>query len=207
MKSAQRIIEEQKVVADDVLQRLFPIDPFAIVAGGAPRDWSLGTPATDIDVYLHIRPGISKGFIQEMLESVGFRHKRIVSEEEQEATGYRTNPLLMTVFWCEDDMYGYPVQIMVMKEPTFTSVLDYFPYHICRAWYKDGKVHGDHLFQASIRDKLVIRTKTEHIYGAEHRYKLKMLDKFPPSEGWKWYDEQSLLSMYLQRGDVDNFGG
>ena len=44
-------IEQQKLVADKVLNQLYLICPEAIVAGGAPRDWYLGKPANDIDVY------------------------------------------------------------------------------------------------------------------------------------------------------------
>ena len=47
-------IEEQQEVAKYVLQKLEIIDPCCILAGGAPRDWDLGTPANDLDFYLYL---------------------------------------------------------------------------------------------------------------------------------------------------------
>lgn len=32
-------VNKQKKLADKILDKLFLIDPYSIVAGGAPRDW------------------------------------------------------------------------------------------------------------------------------------------------------------------------
>ena len=46
-------IEHQKAVAKEVLNKLKTVDIFAMLAGGACRDWYLNTEASDLDFYVH----------------------------------------------------------------------------------------------------------------------------------------------------------
>lgn len=52
-------IEHQKFVADTILYKLFPIDPYCICAGGAPRDWYLGKVASDLDIFIYTAPNLT----------------------------------------------------------------------------------------------------------------------------------------------------
>jgi len=45
-------IQKQKEVANFFLNKLEMLDPNIICAGGAPRDWSLGKEASDIDIFM-----------------------------------------------------------------------------------------------------------------------------------------------------------
>lgn len=45
-------IEHQKEVSKKVLGLMKPFYPNMLIAGGAPRDWRLGKPAKDVDIYM-----------------------------------------------------------------------------------------------------------------------------------------------------------
>lgn len=50
----QLTYSEQRLVTDEVLSVVGKlIDPYAVVAGGAPRDWDAETTAKDVDVFIH----------------------------------------------------------------------------------------------------------------------------------------------------------
>lgn len=44
-------ITAQKAIAGTILERLKLIDPYCLLAGGAPRDWFYNKPANDLDFY------------------------------------------------------------------------------------------------------------------------------------------------------------
>ena len=50
------MIEHQKAVAKSVLKKLQTLDLYAVLAGGACRDWVLDKKATDLDFYLYYNP-------------------------------------------------------------------------------------------------------------------------------------------------------
>ena len=56
-------IESQKSCANAVLSMLHMVDPDCCILGGAPRDWALGNPAKDLDVYLQGYPNESRDSI------------------------------------------------------------------------------------------------------------------------------------------------
>lgn len=47
------LIEYQKLVGREVLDKLKPKDPSVFIGGGAPRDWYNNNPASDLDVYFN----------------------------------------------------------------------------------------------------------------------------------------------------------
>ena len=47
-------IEHQKAVAKEVLNKLKIVDIFAMLAGGACRDWYLNNEASDLDFYVQL---------------------------------------------------------------------------------------------------------------------------------------------------------
>lgn len=182
------IISNQQHVADTILEKLFPIDPYCIVAGGAPRDWHLGKPASDIDVFFYCGQH-TLNTIHDMLVCAG------ISYEELKLGGtipewYKHNPHLKGVYCLV--VSGVKVQLMRMDEPTFESVLPQFPLSICHAWYKDGVIHTEKPFLRSIKHKAIYKTNT--IYNNEHEYVKKILTKFPE---YKYYDAITELAATL----------
>ena len=65
---------------------------------------------------------------------------------------------------------------MLMRSPTFVSVLPQFPLSICHAWYKNGKIVVEKPFIRSVKHKAIY--KTNEIYNNEHEYVKKILAKF-----------------------------
>lgn len=148
------MIALQKEVANEVLNKLYAIDPYCIVAGGAPRDWHFGKAATDIDVFFN-GGSHTLSTMDSMLKHVGLEH------EELKLGGkipewYKQNPFLKGVYNLTID--GVKVQLMRMEKNTFDSVLPNFPLSICHAWYKDNKIHLEKHFIRSEKFKAIYKT-------------------------------------------------
>ena len=58
------IIESQRICAIAALNMLHIVDPDSCVLGGAPRDWALGNPAKDLDIYIRGYPNESRDSIK-----------------------------------------------------------------------------------------------------------------------------------------------
>lgn len=194
VETAEQIIAKQKAVADKILDKLFPIDPFAICAGGAPRDWHFGNAATDLDIFFRTTvPQLT--IVEEMLKHVG-----IVPDGIRHAEGlpewYQLNPNLNCVYECTVD--GVSVQLMFMKDITHRSVVPEFPFSICKAWYKHGKITLEREFKKCERHKIVVQTNK--LYSDEHKYVQKMKNKFPD---WEFFDSWEAAYKYVfENGSV-----
>ena len=187
MNTAERI-EHQKWAADTMLDKLYSIDPFAIVAGGAPRDWTFGKLASDIDIFFHCGQN-TLTTIDARLESVG------VAYTELKLGGsipewYKRNPHLKGVYCLEIE--GVKVQLMRMDEPTFGAVLPHFPLSICHTWYKNKTIHLERHFKRSVKHKAIY--KTSEIYNDSHAYIEKILKKFPE---YKYYTNLEKMATNL----------
>ena len=162
-------IQKQKQIADYLLSMLDIIDPFCILAGGAPRDWFFNREATDLDIYLCL----DRLSIQDM-------HKQL----------YNMGLIDSSQSFIDDDNYiksdrfkwvltfyyeGQKVQIMVMYKPVVESVLPHFSLSICKIWYKAGVVHITSEFLKTVEEKIIKQTKTA--FGTD--YVNKILQKFP----------------------------
>lgn len=190
----EALITKQKVVADKILDKLFPIDPFAIVAGGAPRDWHFGKPATDIDVFFHTNVR-QITIVEQMLKHVGIEISQSRTADNL-PEWYKLNPNLLYVY--ETVVDGVTVQIMLMNAHTHDSVIPQFPFTICKAWYKHGRIELDREFKKCERHKIVVQTNK--LYSDEHKYVQKMKGKFPE---WEFFDNWEAAYKYVfEKGSV-----
>lgn len=174
-------IEEQKAIADDVLEKLKFIDPTAIVAGGAPRDWYCGRFASDIDVFFYFRPDIPVGQIERLLKEAGIDVYRS-SDGKHIDPLYKKNPDLRCIYYAKVD--GVEVQLMSMFKPTF-NVVDHFPLNICKVWYRRGKISRHPDFKFAIQNKAIV--KVNELYAKGDTYVQKIVDKF---KGFKYFDSK-----------------
>jgi hypothetical protein len=179
----QALIAKQKAVADKILDKLFPIDPFAICAGGAPRDWHFGKPATDIDIFFHTSVD-QLTIVEEMLKHVGIKLDG-VRHAESLPEWYKLNPALKCVYECTVD--GVSVQLMFMNAKTQDAVVPQFPFSICKAWYKHGKITLDSDFKKCEKHKIVVQTN--NLYSDEHKYVQKIKAKFPDYEFFSTWED------------------
>lgn len=142
----RRTIKKQKAVAKMVLEQLAFLDDNAIVAGGAPRNWEQGKAAVDIDVYFYIDPSRQCGHILRHLialfgpmNPMGATKVDLgdSTQEERKNCDYDQ----MDIRWVfEGVIMGEQVQFIVMKEPTFSSVINRFDSSICKIWYNGFRI-------------------------------------------------------------------
>ena len=168
-------IEEQKKIADEVLDRLYVLDPYAIVAGGAPRDWYFEKEANDIDVFFYLPKRYTCDVRDKLMDKLGFDMERIGPEEDGFSEGYKINPHIYAVYNVKG--YSTPVQLIQMNSPTWDSVIPQFPLSICKAFYKNGKIRQDKDFQISVKHKVIY--KTNDLYANGNAYLEKILKRFP----------------------------
>jgi hypothetical protein len=192
MYSVDKVINEQRAVADKALSMVYTIDPFAIVAGGAPRDWYLRRVATDIDLFFSVRDGVQIGIVHKILEKAGFSIFRVKTGEGL-PEWYKINPKIKAVF--ESNIDGICVQIILVDKKTF-DVVDEFPLSICKTWYKNGRIVLEQDFIRSIKRKVIY--KTNNLYANGHVYLKKILAKFPD---YRYYDSLEKLALDV----LDNY--
>ncbi len=176
-----KTIEQQKQIADEILEKIFLMDSYAIVAGGAPRDWYFNRVAEDIDVFFY--ENVTTEQTEKKLKKAGFEILRTNSGESL-PNHYKMNPNLATVFDCLYE--GEKIQFLKMNKPTFKSVVPQFPLSICKAWYKNGKLCVDTDFKRAVKHNAIVKTNT--LYANEHVYLQKILSKFPEytyHESWE----------------------
>lgn len=178
-------IAAQQVIAKGLLYSLEVVDPSCIIAGGAPRDWYLGREASDLDVFIYLRPDLSWFYLEKQLgralPDVKFSRddwKRKLPE------CYKNNPHIRAVL--NFTFRGQSCQLVVMNKPTFKCVVPKFPLSICMVWYKGGKIRITEEFRRSVKYKSIVLCN--ELYSEGSKYVQKILDKFPEYEFYKSWD-------------------
>jgi hypothetical protein len=146
--------DTQKVLADRILSDLKVISPYAVLAGGAPRDWYFGEEAKDLDFYLYSNAMTTKAARNQIASALGISVDRVVLKAEHEEGLYRTMRCLRRIF----DVYDYsmPVQIMQLNEPNDEfKVVDLMSTSICRIYYEAGKLQPTKDFLLTARSKIM----------------------------------------------------
>ena len=166
------LIANQKTIAKELLNKMEVIDPYAILAGGCPRDWYFNKVANDLDFYVHIKA--------ETMQATELRMKRLgldispMSWESNDEHEYKCMEHLHAVW---DGVYkGQKFQVMVMNESTFTSVVNKFGSSVCMAWWKGGKVEPTLPFLLSHHMKVIF---LKDDYTAKEKHVAKMVARYP----------------------------
>lgn len=184
-------IIEQQEIAREVLHKLEIIDPNCILAGGAPRNWYLEKKANDLDFYIHT--------ILETEAQTQLRFRRLgigaklMSFDESRAKGYKKMQQLFRVY--EFTYKEVAIQVMLMKTPTFNSVVDNFGVSVFRFWWKGDDIKIDHSALISLASKTLY---IKEGYSEEDRYITKMKSYFP---NFKVMAERDKLTDSLQTSD------
>lgn len=171
------VVKLQQSYADQVLSMIEQIDRHAIIAGGAPRDWYLGQEAADLDVYFHPNPNWNVMTVRNQLIAAGFElpNNNDLQENLMSVSQYLANQYLKAVY--NPINTAMKVQLMWMSEPTFESVLPQFTLNLSKAYYKNGKISTDAIFDLGVAEKAIIRTNA--VYINNDRYIDKIKAKFP----------------------------
>jgi hypothetical protein len=165
-------LSNQIATADWILTKIEKIDPFAIIAGGAPRDWEHGMMARDVDIFLNVPNSWTISVIARQLNNVcDIRPSAFKGEERMQ--WYEKNPDIRAVFdW---QHLGVDFQFIIVNKPVF----DYhqnFPLSICQIMRKNFKNYVTTDFNASKNTKEIYITNK--LYNNADAYVTKVLSKY-----------------------------
>lgn len=174
-------IEKQKEIADKVLAGLELLDPFTILAGGAPRDWYFDTEASDLDFYMYKRIGQNQQAIKDRIcKCLGYQgltaeciDERVVKDHG----AYERMKYLAKILDIKLEGVDTKIQVMLMSEPDSTfEVVDSFSTSICKVWYKSGVIKTTQQFKKTIATNMMWLNEDYH-WSDPHPS--KMVSKFP----------------------------
>ena len=167
-------IETQKNIADEIYSKLKVIDPYCLLAGGAPRDWYLGKEANDLDFYFYSN-ALPVESTRKQLEYF-FDGLTLLMDKD----GGRVNPMYKTMpfiqrIW-ELNYKGMPVQLIQLTENQKQfKVVDSMDVSICKAWYMSGRIRLHEDFKITLASKVMF-LKEEYSWSDKHGQKMK--DRF-----------------------------
>lgn len=169
----QSKIEQQKELADMLINKLRAFDPYALLAGGAPRDWYFGNEASDLDIYVYQQGDYcTTRSVKSRLDSLGFTYSFLEFKAFQEK--YEKNENIR----CVINIQGFdtPVQLIILKTPTW-GIVDTFPLSICKIWYSPERgIVPTTDFKLSVKTKSIFKTNT--LYSDGDKYVDKIRKKF-----------------------------
>jgi hypothetical protein len=147
---------QQQVTANLVLDKLYPICPYTIVAGGAPRDWYFGNEAKDIDVYFSTT-ALTESMLMAQLKAA-FGNDMEVKFSRR--TDLHKDPIYKTLVGLiriiELTINNTKVQLIQMdSSERLFKVVDDFSVSICKIWYKGGTIFRTKDFKLTEKTKVM----------------------------------------------------
>jgi hypothetical protein len=181
----QRIINKQKDIAYDILQKLKVFDNNIVLAGGAVRDWYNNKPADDLDIYIQY---FDVDKVIEGLPYLGLKLHMVKTSsllDNYEKAWYLTDVL--------EIMYqNQKIQLMIVGVPT-EGILKEFPINITRATMdKDRNFYYSKEFLLGFKEK-TIENILDYRYNNDHKYIQKIKSKFPD---WNYLNKYELQITY-----------
>ena len=165
----------QIATSDMILSKIEKIDPFAIIAGGAPRDWEHGIVARDVDIFLNVPDNWTISTIVKQLNKVCMIRPSAYKTEDQ-MQWYEKNPDIRAVFdWGYN---GVDFQFVIVRKPVF-DYHDNFPLSICQAMRKNLNTKVSTDFNASKNTKEIYITNK--LYNNADTYVQKVVEKYKPN--------------------------
>jgi hypothetical protein len=132
-------IRKQKELTDKILAKLKIVDPYCILAGGAPRDWYFNEPANDLDFYFTSTAKTLDSVVKQ-LEFVTEEPVMLLGEccEGEHKDMYKHMKNLRRI--SQTEVGGMKVQFIQLQNPSDTfKVTDAMSCSICKVWYLPEK--------------------------------------------------------------------
>lgn len=165
-------MKTQIEIAEDLLGKFKIVDPFAMLAGGAVRDWRMNIEAKDLDIYLRL-PNHNTEILREyLLDSVGI--KSLSKMEKSTGNNYAKLPNLEYVY--AGTYQDMPVNIMVMAKGVYEEVTKDFDIALCQCYYDGQNYHYSVDFETAITTGFVL---VHSKYNGKEPHMKKMMDRFP----------------------------
>lgn len=188
-------IDKQKKVATEILHKLECADPYAILAGGAPRDWYFNIEANDLDFYVHLQPATCN-FEKLRWERLGLNLTRI-DWNDNRSEEYKCMKHLARIYEGVED--GVKFQVMVMREPTFKSVVPMFGASVCMAWWKGDSVRLEQEFELSHVFKTIFKKDD---YTAKEKHIVKMKERYPEYKVDSFKNLDNYINGYCRKYNI-----
>lgn len=169
-------IEEQKAIADELLQCLEKVCPYAILAGGAPRDWYMGNTCNDLDFYFNLDQDNTARFDSKILEGVLPEGMKVIKLEHSPKQNplYKQMKTLRRIYYME--YKGIEFQLMRMHtQKDVWGVVGTFDCSICKIWYKRGTIRRTLDFKKTITSKIMFLNEG---YSWSDYHPKKMVERF-----------------------------
>ena len=172
-------IEYQKAVAKEVLNKLKTVDIFAMLAGGACRDWYLNTKASDLDFYVHYSDKYPQWALCKTFSKLLGTEMKIVGKQgenlnENSNVTYTQDPNISFVLG--GVVEGVNVQVIIVNSPFFN--VSNFCFDICQAYSLDiDNIQTTTLFDKAVKHKTI--QVTGESYSQKDAYIKKIKEKFP----------------------------
>ena len=185
----EAMIQHQKEVSLEVLNKLRILDKNPFLAGGAVRDWYFGKEAKDLDIFIQDQGSDSyfytKRFVEDVLES---EFKRL-GPDDNILKIYESNPNISRV--CQTKYNGCTIQLISTTQRD--GIVKTFPFGICMAGMNHkGQMFYTKAFHQEVKYKsLVIRNP---LYKDREKYVSKIQSYFPD---WKFFKSTDDFLEYL----------
>lgn len=170
MNNLPMIIYEEKNLASEVLKKFKVIDPAAVIAGGAPRDWYMDNKCNDIDIYLRAPMHKTDYHRKLIFSQFGFDAEAINPKDEN----YKSINGLQAVY--EFEYKGKIFNIMFMSDEIAPPFTQHFSCSICEIAYDGYSYIPSQRFKDSIlRGEIVLADG----YEGTEKHIQKMMQRFP----------------------------
>lgn len=172
-----KTIEQQKKVAQEIYKKLKIIDPYALLAGGAPRDWHFGNLANDLDFYFFSTGFTVSAVTRQLSDVMGVKVETVPYDRESHEHGqYKSMVFLQRVL--EAEIEGEKVQFMQLTEPNAQfKVVDAMDVSICKVWCREDmsvQMHND--FKLTLASNDIFLSEG---YKWSDKHPQKIADRFP----------------------------
>lgn len=130
----------QKGIADVLLYKLEAVDPYCILAGGAPRDWYFGNTANDFDIYF-VSNGATLGAVAKQLDRALESTEALPVKARcgHVSEMYKHMDSLKRIW--NTEVLGVPVQLIELNETGDQfRIVDKMDCSICKVWYKNHQL-------------------------------------------------------------------
>jgi hypothetical protein len=165
-------IEDEKLLAKEVLDCLSIICPHAILAGGAPRDWYMGNGCNDFDFYFNLDPDSTIGSSIKQLERVlPIGMVKVKEQDVHTSIMYKHMKSLRKIH--SYTYKGRDIQLIQLRKlhDVFKAVSN-MSCSICMIWWKGNDVVPTVDFMLTYKTKMMYLNK-EYSWSDPHPKKMR----------------------------------
>ncbi len=156
------------------------IDTTAVIAGGAPRDWSFNKEAADIDLFYYVDKDLSFYEVDTLLTKVLGLELELVNHSPL----YEGNKQIRSVRNTQID--GVKIQLVQLYSPDARQCIENFPLNMCKFFYDLRGVHIHRDAEVGMRHKVLVKLVEDY---RNQPYIDKIKEKFPDYTFWNSYQE------------------